>query len=266
MPRSTCNRRAFPSPPDRRSTPLCGASSSTPMQWVGGGCTEVDEEIAYECDGSVLWDELEVSDCVSDLTESPSTSDSPAGRIGCLIGDGLNFNFSAAAREEGWITVRDNGMGIEGVIELNYELINGGLIEVEESLFHSNWDEISSSNINVSSLEYILGDSDVHDSVPISVALERTVMKDFCDSNQLFNVRFVDGCKAGDDGVNLELKAWRSDGMEGRRRGWNGGGVTGWSCRGSSGGDGDRRGWLDAEGRVDSTAGGGLEWRWRDSV
>ncbi|KAG6387304.1 hypothetical protein SASPL_152491 [Salvia splendens] len=149
---------------------------------------EVDEEISYECDGSVLWDELEVSDCVSDLTESPSTLDSPAGRIGCLIGDGLNFNFSAAAREEGWITVRDNGMGIEGVIELNYELINGGLIEVEESLFHSNWDEISSSNINVSSLEYILGDSDVHDYVPISVALERKVMKDFCDSNQLFNV------------------------------------------------------------------------------
>ncbi|KAG6421165.1 hypothetical protein SASPL_117714 [Salvia splendens] len=39
MPRSTFSRRASPSPPDRRSTPLCGASSSTPMQWVGGGRT-----------------------------------------------------------------------------------------------------------------------------------------------------------------------------------------------------------------------------------
>lgn len=141
-----------------------------------------------------FWDELEVPDCASDPTESPSASDSPAGRIGCLIGDGLNFDYSAAAAEEGWITVRDNGMGTEGVVELNYEeLMNGdslmeGLIEVEDSLFHSNWDEISSSNIDVSSLEYILGDSDVHDSVPISVALERMVMKDFCDSNQLFNV------------------------------------------------------------------------------
>ncbi|KAG6392037.1 hypothetical protein SASPL_146242 [Salvia splendens] len=150
-----------------------------------------------------FWDELEVSDCASDLTESPSTSDSPpAGRIGCLIGDGLNFDF---AREEGWITVRDNGMGSEGVVELNYELINGGgeveggLIEVEESLFHSNWDEISSSNIDVSSLEYILGDSDAHDdSVPISVALERTVMKDFCDSNQLFNTSNVNSKDYGE--------------------------------------------------------------------
>ncbi|KAG6393757.1 hypothetical protein SASPL_144326 [Salvia splendens] len=126
-----------------------------------------------------FWDELEVPDCASDPTESPLTSDSPVRRIRCLIGDGLNLDFSAAA-EEGWITVRDNGMGIEGVVELNYEeLLNGdsfrdlgiggeemeGLIEVQESLFHSNWAEISSSNIDVSSLEYILGDSDAHDSI-----------------------------------------------------------------------------------------------------
>ena len=39
------------------------------------------------------------------------------------------------------------------------------------------------------------------------------------------------------------------DGMEGRQRGWKGGGATGWSCRGSSGGDGDQRGWLVAGGR-----------------
>ncbi|KAG6430196.1 hypothetical protein SASPL_108258 [Salvia splendens] len=39
MPLSMCSRRASPSPPDRRSTPQSGVSSSTPMRWGGGDCT-----------------------------------------------------------------------------------------------------------------------------------------------------------------------------------------------------------------------------------
>ncbi|KAG6397803.1 hypothetical protein SASPL_139251 [Salvia splendens] len=77
-----------------------------------------------------FWDTLEVPDWT---TENASTSDSPAARIGGLIGDGLNSDYSAAAvGEEGWVTVR-GGATEEGT---NMNIVE--LIEIEDTLFRLN--------------------------------------------------------------------------------------------------------------------------------
>ncbi|KAG6385003.1 hypothetical protein SASPL_153827 [Salvia splendens] len=65
-----------------------------------------------------------------------------------------------------------------------------------------------------------------------------------------YHLRVVDGCKAGDDVMNLELKGWRGDGLE-----------VSWVFRRRRR---RRPAWMAGCWRVDSTAGGCLEWRWRD--
>lgn len=154
-----------------------------------------------------FWDALEVSDSSPDPTENPSEEDSPANRIRGLIGeDGSSFD-----SEEDWLTVRGDGIeecseielpNVEtdqliyeedslSVLGIDGEEIETAVVEDEDSLFHSYWDEIRRIDVSVIfEYEYIGGDcdSDVDDSL---LTFHRIVIKDFFDSDQLFAPIFL---------------------------------------------------------------------------
>ncbi|KAH6822815.1 hypothetical protein C2S53_017111 [Perilla frutescens var. hirtella] len=155
-----------------------------------------------------FWDAVEVSDSSPDPTENPSSSDSPVGRIRGLIGDyvfPLSLEFPEW-EEEDWVVVRgefemrieETNRDFEDLIVnedcfITVSGVGGEATEtmsilVEDSLIHSFRDEIS--NIDFTAFHYILGDSDIDDSVSATVTFERIVIKEFFNSDQLFPAIF----------------------------------------------------------------------------
>ncbi|KAL6544492.1 hypothetical protein OROMI_023354 [Orobanche minor] len=88
-----------------------------------------------------IWDALEESDCSRNPSEVASSSDSPSGRVGTLIGQTFpaNLSFPGWADEEGWLTVRGDQIeerldvqDYEDLSDAEIATFSSGVVIVEE--------------------------------------------------------------------------------------------------------------------------------------